>query len=118
MIRRPPRSTLFPYTTLFRSACAHIASGRRVQWSVQARCKVCDECFRTAPKDIRRATQSPACLSATEVAGLAEQRGTRGQISSYAQTLMFLPCWIFALVRDRIPLEEPSPAPGHDLQLL
>src|SRR5256885_11771496 len=23
MIRRPPRSTLFPYTTLFRSACAH-----------------------------------------------------------------------------------------------
>src|SRR5258708_28098690 len=26
MIRRPPRSTLFPYTTLFRSRCAH---GRR-----------------------------------------------------------------------------------------
>src|SRR2546428_9526348 len=23
MIRRPPRSTLFPYTTLFRSYCAH-----------------------------------------------------------------------------------------------
>src|SRR2546430_12412627 len=23
MIRRPPRSTLFPYTTLFRSQCAH-----------------------------------------------------------------------------------------------
>src|SRR2546427_8809799 len=29
MIRRPPRSTLFPYTTLFRSAgpCHHDASG-------------------------------------------------------------------------------------------
>src|SRR5256885_9560238 len=28
MIRRPPRSTLFPYTTLFRSAgCACIATG-------------------------------------------------------------------------------------------
>src|SRR2546422_2709952 len=25
MIRRPPRSTLFPYTTLFRSACAVFA---------------------------------------------------------------------------------------------
>src|SRR2546425_6423549 len=25
MIRRPPRSTLFPYTTLFRSACAPAA---------------------------------------------------------------------------------------------
>src|SRR3712207_7658559 len=24
MIRRPPRSTLFPYTTLFRSACAEL----------------------------------------------------------------------------------------------
>src|SRR5947207_4065777 len=30
MIRRPPRSTLFPYTTLFRSVCvaAHCLSGR------------------------------------------------------------------------------------------
>src|SRR5262249_47958577 len=25
MIRRPPRSTLFPYTTLFRSLCADLA---------------------------------------------------------------------------------------------
>src|SRR5438067_3839003 len=24
MIRRPPRSTLFPYTTLFRSLCQHL----------------------------------------------------------------------------------------------
>src|SRR5438445_6585203 len=29
MIRRPPRSTLFPYTTLFRSfAALHVVSGR------------------------------------------------------------------------------------------
>src|SRR3712207_7674310 len=27
MIRRPPRSTLFPYTTLFRSDYRHVASG-------------------------------------------------------------------------------------------
>src|SRR2546427_7184269 len=26
MIRRPPRSTLFPYTTLFRSACHELGS--------------------------------------------------------------------------------------------
>src|SRR2546429_6170422 len=35
MIRRPPRSTLFPYTTLFRSELVPVApeqsSGRRVQ---------------------------------------------------------------------------------------
>src|SRR2546426_9211356 len=27
MIRRPPRSTLFPYTTLFRSASEHLRGG-------------------------------------------------------------------------------------------
>src|SRR5437868_12580680 len=37
MIRRPPRSTLFPYTTLFRSLCATGAAnvvipGRRSIW--------------------------------------------------------------------------------------
>src|SRR2546422_4497258 len=29
MIRRPPRSTLFPYTTLFRSQAPRVAGGRR-----------------------------------------------------------------------------------------
>src|SRR5258708_28692926 len=29
MIRRPPRSTLFPYTTLFRSLCCAYAAGNR-----------------------------------------------------------------------------------------
>src|SRR5256885_5711077 len=42
MIRRPPRSTLFPYTTLFRSALAHCgdrcdASGGRPGVSSTAR---------------------------------------------------------------------------------
>src|SRR2546426_2940572 len=29
MIRRPPRSTLFPYTTLFRSLITHLLPGKR-----------------------------------------------------------------------------------------
>src|SRR5207248_7828477 len=35
MIRRPPRSTLFPYTTLFRSACSrsNYPSHRLRNWS-------------------------------------------------------------------------------------
>src|ERR1044072_6019912 len=43
MIRRPPRSTLFPYTTLFRSMNAVLGSGvriaaeRAVGWNRQAR---------------------------------------------------------------------------------
>src|SRR3712207_8725919 len=31
MIRRPPRSTLFPYTTLFRSLCAGVRIPRLLQ---------------------------------------------------------------------------------------
>src|SRR5688572_31659802 len=31
MIRRPPRSTLFPYTTLFRSVAAHAVADELVQ---------------------------------------------------------------------------------------
>src|SRR2546430_8216293 len=33
MIRRPPRSTLFPYTTLFRSNSAHMRGSVRLQAS-------------------------------------------------------------------------------------
>src|SRR5947207_9557410 len=32
MIRRPPRSTLFPYTTLFRSSCPTRGCGGRLRW--------------------------------------------------------------------------------------
>src|SRR5688572_32383673 len=38
MIRRPPRSTLFPYTTLFRSEGFAIDSLRRIHASMQAAC--------------------------------------------------------------------------------
>src|SRR3712207_7348039 len=31
MIRRPPRSTLFPYTTLFRSRCGHRSPSQKKQ---------------------------------------------------------------------------------------
>src|SRR2546427_5978983 len=39
MIRRPPRSTLFPYTTLFRSSAPPAVSPLiqiRVRWSIEA----------------------------------------------------------------------------------
>src|SRR2546430_4114405 len=42
MIRRPPRSTLFPYTTLFRSAARHVdpAFGRQVEFRALIGCDV------------------------------------------------------------------------------
>src|SRR3712207_8189892 len=35
MIRRPPRSTLFPYTTLFRSVLAGSANERTTRWNLE-----------------------------------------------------------------------------------
>src|SRR5256885_14098789 len=42
MIRRPPRSTLFPYTTLFRSGRASIARGSKPREAFGVR----EACFR------------------------------------------------------------------------
>src|SRR3712207_7910303 len=37
MVRRPPRSTLFPYTTLFRSVVAHLLALAQLQVALVAR---------------------------------------------------------------------------------
>src|SRR3712207_8984467 len=39
MIRRPPRSTLFPYTTLFRSECASRGAQVMIQRGHSLRCR-------------------------------------------------------------------------------
>src|SRR5438270_4025477 len=38
MIRRPPRSTLFPYTTLFRSPLSYAGPDRLASWAIQPFC--------------------------------------------------------------------------------
>src|SRR2546430_7833661 len=43
MIRRPPRSTLFPYTTLFRSSPQHQAKPKAVMPHVNAPCARSEE---------------------------------------------------------------------------
>src|SRR2546428_7517539 len=51
MIRRPPRSTLFPYTTLFRSrdaVCLAIGSGREAAVGLRLR-----SAHRARPEDVR-----------------------------------------------------------------
>src|SRR5256885_8067367 len=46
MIRRPPRSTLFPYTTLFRSETTH-----RLRSTLELRCAITQPAiFPTAPR--------------------------------------------------------------------
>src|SRR5690349_24769783 len=41
MIRRPPRSTLFPYTTLFRSPSLWALTSRCSAWSIHCCCARC-----------------------------------------------------------------------------
>src|SRR2546430_9387142 len=57
MIRRPPRSTLFPYTTLFRSHDApHAGAGEWLHWAYSAN-TVAPACTRspTATRTVDRA---------------------------------------------------------------
>src|SRR2546422_10001719 len=57
MIRRPPRSTLFPYTTLFRSTARPSSAGglrRRSDATEERRCEVIDE-------ELKAILVCPAC---------------------------------------------------------
>src|SRR5437016_12137668 len=72
MIRRPPRSTLFPYTTLFRSSCA-----RTTTWGWPTT----RACARQPP--------TPRCAGARE----RERRGSRSEEhTSELQSLTNLVC--------------------------
>src|SRR3712207_8438413 len=85
MIRRPPRSTLFPYTTLFRSAAIPVQLGK-------ARSHVLGE--RDA-RPLRRRSHGPAALGDE----LAEVERLRGEIvvrseehTSELQSRQYLVC--------------------------
>src|SRR5258705_9644258 len=57
MIRRPPRSTLFPYTTLFRSPPAPVSLVHPISaWSISSRTRSSLGC--DTPKDTRRPWRS------------------------------------------------------------
>src|SRR2546430_3117670 len=45
MIRRPPRSTLFPYTTLFRSGVGSVKKGDHVIPLYTPECRQCEYCL-------------------------------------------------------------------------
>src|SRR5258708_23793686 len=83
MIRRPPRSTLFPYTTLFRSRRANSTPRRTASAPSLARASISGrQCVRTSP-------------------ALSDRKSTRlnssHQIISYA---------VFCLKKKKAPKEE------------
>src|SRR2546425_3058481 len=63
MIRRPPRSTLFPYTTLFRSphACPREPASRRLSSELPGLRRVMTNTSHTLPR--RRHAQDSQCRS-------------------------------------------------------
>src|SRR5258708_26831615 len=82
MIRRPPRSTLFPYTTLFRSGLEPVASAQVQLIASQVRRPACD-LPETLDGSLGRVRVVPS-----RVSGRSDRKSTRlnssHQIISYA----------------------------------
>src|SRR2546430_12702935 len=70
MIRRPPRSTLFPYTTLFRSGARRLVAQREIPHR---------SVFRLLGPDPARRRRAASALSAEDVAEQARVRPDRAQ---------------------------------------
>src|SRR3712207_4073965 len=90
MIRRPPRSTLFPYTTLFRSALTEarwegmrVGTGRRRQGTSAEPDRHADP---AVPLEDRWLRETEAIRNAADdTEGLAERRGRSGGRGRRAQ---------------------------------
>src|SRR3712207_7247053 len=85
MIRRPPRSTLFPYTTLFRSVVEHLNAFVRVAMRGGARKRrpagrVMEHYERPFPT---AASRKPTWVFAREVTGRSEEHTSELQSRQY-----------------------------------
>src|SRR2546430_9876095 len=81
MIRRPPRSTLFPYTTLFRSG--HLCAGNRESGSA---------CLRRHPGSTRRAPNRSESLEFGIPAGRVSRNCRSEEHTSELQSQSNLVC--------------------------
>src|SRR5256885_5714439 len=76
MIRRPPRSTLFPYTTLFRSSCD--AFWRRVSSVAASSCAPLEASFASASTALMRTAGFGSLFSASISASrVLDRKSTR-----------------------------------------
>src|SRR3712207_8561359 len=92
MIRRPPRSTLFPYTTLFRSPAA--------------RARACDA-WRSSNVAGGISRRSIMAVNALRVSAVVAMNSPRSEEhTSELQSRQYLVC--------RLLLEKKKPSPSHD----
>src|SRR2546426_3062599 len=111
MIRRPPRSTLFPYTTLFRSqARARRHDGRAGGCGVSggraaARSRRPKE---SDPSQQRGSTQEPACCRGAETVEVNKDVKLRRHAEASRKGVRF--CLTFLFILDRVELNATLPA--------
>src|SRR5260370_17397485 len=89
MIRRPPRSTLFPYTTLFRSLCV----GQGV---------------------LRESVQVREDREVDDSQGAVVRRGRSEEHTSELQSHLNLVCRLLLEKKNLVPTPAPSPSPSSN----
>src|SRR3712207_7761083 len=102
MIRRPPRSTLFPYTTLFRSRrCRSSATSSNIQhWS-----RRCGTCCGGLPEPTPGQRRLPAAYSPT----VTRIRTSRSEEhTSELQSRQYLVCRLLLEKKKKIKLHNDS----------
>src|SRR5260370_8291700 len=102
MIRRPPRSTLFPYTTLFRSSERREETQRRFAVVVDAIMRECERAEQPAP-------DGALMICAVPIAGAAPPRSE--EHTSELQSHLNLVCRILLASTHLFPLPRPSHTP-------
>src|SRR3712207_9006610 len=88
MIRRPPRSTLFPYTTLFRSP--GVRRARAAPWRRDQRAGVPERVVQLAMLVLLRAV--PAARRRREALVVADRRRRSEEHTSELQSRQYLVC--------------------------
>src|SRR3712207_6977003 len=92
MIRRPPRSTLFPYTTLFRSRPTLLEDGASRSPSSTATCSVVPAPSGPACRPRRCSTARPSTSQAAITHGLARLASRSEEHTSELQSRQYLVC--------------------------
>src|SRR3712207_8810518 len=90
MIRRPPRSTLFPYTTLFRSLDEHVrhGSGRALAYRIDVERGV--QADRAAARRVGDASDGVDYRLAVPVHGRSEEHTSELQSRQYLECRLLL----------------------------
>src|SRR3712207_8499415 len=89
MIRRPPRSTLFPYTTLFRSFRMHREIPRRLREGGSGHALVA---ARRLDEEAKRRSAAVKAEGRAELEALAEMYGRSEEHTSELQSRQYLVC--------------------------